>query len=89
MLIYQLPNPYVQQHAGVEELSGTLLLNNLCGKYNFKLIMDSIEEYARSWAKQEDVELDTLSEWVKSVKHLLKRRIYMVSRSVNTKPDYF
>ena len=56
-------------------------------KYNFKLIMDSIEEYARSWAKQEDVELDTLSEWVKSVKHLLKRRIYMVSRSVNTKPD--
>ena len=28
MLIYQLPNPYVQQHAGVEELSGTLLLNN-------------------------------------------------------------
>ena len=56
-------------------------------KYIFKLIMDSIEEYARSWAKQEDVELDTLSEWVKSVKHLLKRRIYMVNRSVNTKPD--
>ena len=23
MLIYQLPNPYVQQHAGVEELSDT------------------------------------------------------------------
>ena len=43
-------------------------------KYNFKLIMDSIEEYA-------------LSEWVISVKHFLKRRIYMVSRSVNTKPD--
>ena len=55
-------------------------------KYNFKLIMDSVEDYARSWAKQEDVELDTLSEWVKSIKHQLKRRIYMVSRSVNTKP---
>ena len=55
-------------------------------KYNFKLIMDSVEEYARKWAKQEEVELDTLSEWVKSVKHHLKRRIYMVSRSVNTKP---
>ena len=27
-------------------------------KYIFKLIMDSIEEYACSWAKQEDVELD-------------------------------
>ena len=47
--------------------------------------MDSVEEYARKWAKQE-VELDTLSERVKSVKHHLKRRIYMVSRSVNTKP---
>ena len=55
-------------------------------KYNFKLIMESVEDYARSWAKQEEVELDTLSEWVKSIKHQLKRRIYMVSRSVNTKP---
>ena len=55
-------------------------------KYIFKLIMDSVEDYARSWAKQEDVELDTLSELVKSIKHQLKRRIYMVSRSVNTKP---
>ena len=55
-------------------------------KYNFKLIMESVEDYARSWAKQEEVELDTLSEWVKSIKHQLKRRIYMVSRSVDTKP---
>ena len=55
-------------------------------KYNFKIIMDSVEEYARKWAKHEEVELDALSEWVKSVKHHLKRRIYMVSRSVSTKP---
>ena len=49
--------------------------------------MDSIAEYARKLAKQEEVKfIDTLSEWVKSVKHHLKRRIYMVSRSVNTKP---
>ena len=27
--------------------------------------MDYVEEYARKWAKQEEVELDTLSEWVK------------------------
>ena len=49
-------------------------------------IMDSVEDYARSWAKEEGVELDTLSECVKSIKHQLKRRIYMVNRSVNTKP---
>ena len=48
--------------------------------------MESVENYAQSWAKQEDEELDTLTEWVKSIKHQLKRRIYMVSRSVNTKP---
>ena len=48
--------------------------------------MESVENYAQSWAKQEDEELDTLTEWVKSIKHQLKRRIYMVSRSDNTKP---
>ena len=47
--------------------------------------MDSVEEYARVWARDEDVEADTLSEWIKSIRHLLKRRIYMVSRSMNTK----
>ena len=51
-------------------------------KYNFKLIMDSVEDYA----KKEEVELDTLSEWIKSFKHQPKRRICMVSRSANTKP---
>ena len=48
--------------------------------------MDSVEDYARGWAKREEVELDALSEWVESVGHQLKRRIYMVSRSVSTKP---
>ena len=52
-------------------------------KYNFKWIMDSVEEYARKWAKQVEVELDTLSEWVKTVKHHLKRRIYMVSMMIS------
>ena len=48
--------------------------------------MDSVEEYARKWAKQEEVALSEWVKWVKSVKHHLKCRIYMVSRSVNTKP---
>ena len=55
-------------------------------KYNFKLVMDTVEQYARDWAKQEEVDVDCLSEWVKSIRRLLQRRIYMVSRSVNTKP---
>ena len=40
-------------------------------KHNSNLILDSVEEYARRWAKKEDVEVDTLSEWVKSVMSLV------------------
>ena len=46
--------------------------------------MDASEEYARRWAKKEDVEVDTLSEWVKSIPDILKRRIRRLKRSVNT-----
>ena len=55
-------------------------------KYNFKLVMDSVEDYARRWAKEEEVELDSLPEWIKSIRHLLKRRMYMAGRSINNKP---
>ena len=34
---------------------------------NIGIIMDACEEYARRWAKKEDVEVDTLSEWSKSI----------------------
>ena len=34
--------------------------------------MDSVEDYARQWAKREKVDLDTLSEWVKSVRSLIQ-----------------
>ena len=47
--------------------------------------MDAIEDYARTWAKQEEVEVDTLSEWVKSIKTLIKRRLYMLSKTMSTK----
>ena len=49
--------------------------------------MDACEEYARRWAKKEDVEVDTLSEWVKSITDVLKRRIQRPKRSVNTRHE--
>ena len=55
-------------------------------KYHFKLVMDSVDDYARRWAKQKEIELDSLSEWIKSFRHLLKRRMYMACRSINNKP---
>ena len=47
---------------------------------NFKLFMDSVQHYARRWAKQEEGELDSLSELIKSIRHLPKRRMYMAGR---------
>jgi len=37
--------------------------------------MDSVEDYARQWTKREKGVLDTLSEWVKSVRSLMQIRI--------------
>ena len=31
-------------------------------KHNFKILMDSVEDYARQWAKREKEDVDTLSE---------------------------
>ena len=49
--------------------------------------MDSVEEYARRWAKKEDVEVDTLSEWVKSVLSLVNRRVSVLSRTMSRRHE--
>jgi len=33
-------------------------------KYNFKVLMESVEYYVRKWTKREKEEADTPSEWV-------------------------
>jgi hypothetical protein len=42
---------------------------------NFISIMDSVEDYISRWAKSEKKELHSLSEWVKSIRAILKSRI--------------
>jgi len=42
-------------------------------KHNSKIL--SVEDYATQWAKREKGDLDTLSEWVKSVRLLIQIRI--------------
>ena len=54
---------------------------------NLSIIMDACEEYARRWAKKEDVEVDTLSDWIKSIADVLKRRIRRLKHSVNTRHE--
>jgi hypothetical protein len=47
--------------------------------------MDSVEDYARQWAKREKEDLDTLSEWLKSVRSLIQIRIKKnLSESMST-----
>ena len=46
--------------------------------------MNSVEEYARRWAKSEGEELDTLSEWIKSIRKLLKSRINHLAGKMRT-----
>ena len=48
--------------------------------------MDSVEDYARQWAKREKEDLDTLSEWVKCVRSLIQIRIIKkLSGSMSTR----
>ena len=46
--------------------------------------MISVEEYARCWTKFEGEELNTLSEWIKSIRKLLKSRIHHLSGKMRT-----
>jgi hypothetical protein len=54
-------------------------------KHNFKILMDSVEDYARQWAKREKEDLDTLSEWVKSLRSLIQIMIKKFSGSMSTR----
>ena len=49
--------------------------------------MDGCDEFARRRAKKEDVQVDTLSEWIKSIADVLKRRIRRLKHSVNTRHE--
>ena len=43
--------------------------------HNFNIIIDACEAGASRWVNKEDVDVDTLSEWVKLIADVLKRRI--------------
>ena len=47
--------------------------------------MDSVEDYAGRWAKEEEVEVGPLSEWVKSIASLVNRRISILSATISTR----
>ena len=48
---------------------------------NFKIIMDSVEDYAHKWAKEEDEPVECLSEWIKSIRSALIGRIHQLRKT--------
>jgi hypothetical protein len=46
--------------------------------------MNAVKDYAKRWAKREYEELDTLSEWVKSIRRILKSLIRNIKTKVRT-----
>ena len=53
-------------------------------KYNLKLHMNSVEDYARKWTKRKKEEVDTLSEWAKARRSLVQIRINIFKMSMST-----
>ena len=52
--------------------------------------MDSVEDYARQWARREKVEVDIFSELVKIVRSLIQIRTKKIQGSMSTKaPSVF
>ena len=53
-----------------------------CAKFSKNIDYSLI--YAKRWAKRKNEEVDTLSEWVKSVRGILKSRIRNIKTKVRT-----
>ena len=47
--------------------------------------MDAVEEYARKWAKKEDEEIETLSDWNRTIKSKVLGRVQLLTKSMNPK----
>jgi hypothetical protein len=51
--------------------------------------MDAVEDYARRWIKREvdqDPELESLSDWVRTIRSLVQGRIHKLQNCVNSRP---
>ena len=56
-------------------------------KHNFKIIMDSVEDYARRWIKREvDQDPESLSDWVRIIRFLVQGRFHKLKKCVNSRP---
>ena len=58
-------------------------------KHNFKILMDAVEDYDRRWTKREvdqDPELESLSDWFRTIRSLVQGWIHKLKHCVNSRP---
>ena len=51
--------------------------------------MDAVEDYPRRWIKREvdqDPEIESLSDWVRTIRSLVQGRIHKLKNCVNSRP---
>jgi hypothetical protein len=51
--------------------------------------MDAVEDYTRRWIKREvdqDPELESVSDWVRTIRSLVQGRIHKLKNCVNNRP---
>ena len=65
-------NKHVLLHLNIDKGPKYREPKSINWKHNFKILMDSFEDYARQWEKCEKEDIDTLSEWVKSLRSLIQ-----------------
>ena len=53
-------------------------------KYNIKLLIDSVEDYAIKWAKRQKENVDSDSEWLKAVNSTIQIIISNLKTSMST-----
>ena len=54
--------------------------------------MDAVEDYARRWIKRkvdQDPELESLSDWVRTIRSLVQVRIHKLKNCVNSRPKSY
>ena len=59
--------------------------NTINWNYNFKLLMDAVEDHARKWVKREEVNINCLSEWIKAIRELIYKRFNILKTKMKPK----
>jgi hypothetical protein len=70
-------------------MSRWVVLKRRVGAVTSQRVLNAVEDYARRWIKREvdqDPELESLSDWVRTIRSLVQGRIHKLQNCVNSRP---